>query len=677
MPGGEGIKIFARIKPTKRPSKFLELDPDAQAIKFNIPRDTANGILVNNSRTTYNFKFDGIFGMDATQDDIFNVVAKNQVDSVLEGYNGTIFAYGQTGSGKTFTITGGTERYADRGVIPRVLSYLFERCKKDTEAQYTIYISFLEIYNNSGFDLLDAAHEDGNSMEDLQKVVILEDENGNMHLKGLSMNLAASEEEALNLLFVGDTNRAMSETVMNANSSRSHCIFTVSVESRRAGSDIIRRSKLNLVDLAGSERTHKTGATGQLLRESKYINSSLHFLEVCIMALGDVQHGTRSHVPYRNSVMTSVLRDSLGGNCKTSMIATLSAEKPQTEETISTAKFAQRVALVHNKAEINEERDPKLVIKRLKAEIKDLKSELSFLRKGGGEDGEEMDLTQTELNHLRNKIRAFLLEPDPNAALSLGEEFTFKKMQAAFAIFKEVNAGGGAGAKAAPAEGGGGGSSEVDSAELQKLREALARRDHEIEILVKMAKRANNGGNAGATASNRSGAAGARSSSSSKQSSAAPSATRTLIPPELLDDKKKAFEYYCKNFADTKSLDIQKKDLKERYGEAKETGARVNETRRKINKIKTSIEQLRVKKSMLQEGKHTDEELQQFEAREDELFSEFELAKQDYKINFANLRGMRSEIEHIQKLMEKSKKVLLKQFGEWFELMKRQQKEVP
>ena len=131
-----------------------------------------------------------------------------------------------------------------------------------------------------GFDLLDAAHDDSTSMGDLQKVVIMEDDSGNMHLKGLSMNLASTAEEALNLLFVGDTNRAMSETVMNANSSRSHCIFTISIESRRPGSDVIKRSKLNLVDLAGSERTHKTGATGQTLRESKFINTSLHFLEV-------------------------------------------------------------------------------------------------------------------------------------------------------------------------------------------------------------------------------------------------------------------------------------------------------------------------------------------------------------------------------------------------------------
>jgi kinesin family protein 6/9 len=188
MPAGEGIRIFARLKPTSKASPFLEVDPDANAISFNFPKDTANGILVNNTKTNFAFKFDGVFGMDATQEDVFNVVAKSSVDSVLEGYNATIFAYGQTGSGKTFTITGGTSRYADRGVIPRALSYLFERCKADTGAQYSVYISFLEIYNEAGFDLLaeqsqDAATGGGAAGAELQKVVIMEDDNGNMHLK--------------------------------------------------------------------------------------------------------------------------------------------------------------------------------------------------------------------------------------------------------------------------------------------------------------------------------------------------------------------------------------------------------------------------------------------------------------------------------------------------------------
>ena len=140
-----------------------------------------------------------------------------------------------------------------------------------------------------------------------------EDEDGRTHLRNLSAQVARSEEEALNLLFMGDTNRVISETPMNEASSRSHCIFTIGIDARRAGSDVVRRSKLHLVDLAGSERAKKTGIEGTVFKEARYINLSLHYLEQVIIALQEKQ----KYVPYRNSMMTSVLRDSLGGNCKT------------------------------------------------------------------------------------------------------------------------------------------------------------------------------------------------------------------------------------------------------------------------------------------------------------------------------------------------------------------------
>ena len=145
-------------------------------------------------------------------------------------------------------------------------------------------ISYLEIYNEAGYDLLDPSHET-KGLEDLPKVSLMEDDHGKIHLKNLSAQLARSEEEALNLLFVGDTNRMISETPMNMASSRSHCIFTVGIEARKEGSDVVRRSKLHLVDLAGSERVKKTGIEGTVFREARYINLSLHYLEQVIIAL--------------------------------------------------------------------------------------------------------------------------------------------------------------------------------------------------------------------------------------------------------------------------------------------------------------------------------------------------------------------------------------------------------
>ncbi|KAF4736788.1 Kinesin- protein 6, partial [Perkinsus olseni] len=157
-------------------------------------------------------------------------------------------------------------------------------------------------------------------------VSLREDEDGQLHLRGLSVNTVPNEEEALNLLFLGDTNRVVAETPMNDSSTRSHCMFIIWIEATIPGSDTVRRSKLHLVDLAGSERIKKTQVDGQLANESRYINVSLHFLEQVIVCLHEKATGKRSHIPYRNSMMTSVLRDSLGGNCRTSMIGTLSMD---------------------------------------------------------------------------------------------------------------------------------------------------------------------------------------------------------------------------------------------------------------------------------------------------------------------------------------------------------------
>ncbi|MEE6473567.1 hypothetical protein FKM82_010085 [Ascaphus truei] len=218
----------------------------------------------------------------------------------------------------------------------------------------------------------------------------MEDPDQNIHLKNLSLQQANNEEEALNLLFLGDTNRMIAETPMNQASTRSHCIFTIHISSKEPGSATVRRSKLHLVDLAGSERVAKTGVGGLLLTEAKYINLSLHYLEQVIIALAE-KH--RSHIPYRNSMMTSVLRDSLGGNCMTTMIATLSLDKKNIDESISTCRFAQRVAMIKNEAILNEEIDPQLMIVRLKKEVQALKDELAMIT---GEQRTE-ELTQAEI----------------------------------------------------------------------------------------------------------------------------------------------------------------------------------------------------------------------------------------------------------------------------------------
>jgi kinesin family protein 6/9 len=373
------IRIYMRLRPTPNISEFLGIDPIDNKVEFNVPASKAQEY-VNNTRRSMKYKFDGVFSGEATQDEVFEHVARDAVLTALDGVNSTVFAYGQTGSGKTFTITGGVERYADRGLIPRALSLLFEEFQRRSDVMYTAHISFLEIYQEKGYDLL-AANHGKVARKDLKKVVISEDAKGLLHLQNLSMHRVAREEDALNLLFLGDTHRAIAATSMNLNSSRSHCIFTINLEARTPGNDTIRRSKIHMVDLAGSERVHKSRTSGTTLDEAKAINGSLHFLEMVIVALQErTKSGSDRHVPFRNSMLTSVLRDSLGGNCRTSMVATCSAEKSNTGESISTCRFAQRVAQVENVAQVNEETDPTLMLLQKVRSALRTRNELAYRR---------------------------------------------------------------------------------------------------------------------------------------------------------------------------------------------------------------------------------------------------------------------------------------------------------
>ena len=396
---------------------------------------------------------------------------------------------GQTGSGKTFTLTGGPEKYSDRGIIPRAISKIFNEFRTRTDVSFKAFISYLEIYNEQGFDLLDPSH-DSKCLEDLPKVSMLEDAFGNYHLKNLSMHTADNEETALNLLFTGDTNRAISETSMNLASSRSHCIFSIAMEIRDAGADKVKRSKLHLVDLAGSERVGKTNSTGSVLTEAKYINQSLFFLEMVIVALYEKATAERKHIPYRNSMMTSVLRDSLGGNCKTIMIATINPEASHTDESLSTCRFAQRVSMIKNKATINEDLDPSVIIKRLKSEVLTLREEVAYLK---GTAGEGDDLTPNQIEELKVQIRTFCDDNDPRSLLNIGS-LSLTKLKESFGIFKSfVRDGGGTGRGG----GGGGGGSDEYAGQIEDLKACLLQRDNEIAILVNMVKKGKQAGGGG------------------------------------------------------------------------------------------------------------------------------------------------------------------------------------
>ncbi|NWQ73186.1 KIF6 protein, partial [Columbina picui] len=680
----ETIRVYARVKPLGRRQQagIYSVDDDEKSLsslEIIVPHDLADGF-VNNKRESYKFKFQKIFDQEAKQDVVFDNIAKPVAECVLAGYNGTIFAYGQTGSGKTFTITGGAERYSDRGIIPRTLSYIFDQLQKDGSKVYTTHVSYLEIYNECGYDLLDPRHE-ASRLEDLPKVTIMEDPDQNIHLKNLSLQQATNEEEALNLLFLGDTNRMIAETPTNQASSRSHCIFTIHISSKEPGSATIRRSKLHLVDLAGSERVAKTGVGGHLLTEAKYINLSLHYLEQVIIALAEKN---RSHIPYRNSMMTSVLRDSLGGNCMTTMIATLSIDRRNIDESISTCRFAQRVALIKNEAVLNEEIDPTLMIVKLKKEIQELKDELVLVT--GKQRTSE--LSQEELLQLDELIEAFLEDNDPDSTLDVGADM--RKIKYCFLHLKQLMKDSKMSDKKLHLQRNSeekDTNKELEEEELKKMKELLQQRDNEINILVNMLKKEKkraqealfqfNAASAGSTVLEQSlyvNSEESQSPASSFSPKEAKDFSSSVHRLALLSRQtggkmslgcQEAFEVFKQDHADSITIEDNKELLKQRFAEAKCLGEKLNEVRNKINHLKGEITQRHIQRAVLAVSSPS-EELNTLDPVEEQLRTQIEEEKKSYKTMFNHLKGLKVEIEHLQLLMEKAKMKLQKDFEVWW-----------
>ncbi|XP_029891782.1 kinesin-like protein KIF6 isoform X4 [Aquila chrysaetos chrysaetos] len=679
----ETIRVYARVKPLGRQQQagIYSVDDNEKSLsslEIIVPRDLADGF-VNNKRESYKFKFQKIFDQEAKQDVVFDSIAKPVAECVLAGYNGTIFAYGQTGSGKTFTITGGAERYSDRGIIPRTLSYIFDQLQKDSSKVYTTHVSYLEIYNECGYDLLDPRHE-ASGLEDLPKVTIMEDPDQNIHLKNLSLQQATNEEEALNLLFLGDTNRMIAETPMNQASTRSHCIFTIHISSKEPGSATVQHSKLHLVDLAGSERVAKTGVGGHLLTEAKYINLSLHYLEQVIIALAEKK---RSHIPYRNSMMTSVLRDSLGGNCLTTMIATLSIDKRNIDESIATCRFAQRVALIKNEAVLNEEIDPRLMIVQLKKEIQELKDELALVT--GKQRTSE--LSQEELLRLDELLETFLEDNDPDSTLDVGADM--RKIKYCFIHVKQLMNHSKISDKKLlsqyiPEEKE---TNKQTGEELKKLKELLQQRDNEINILVNMLKKEKKKAQDALFQLNAASACSTvfeQSPSINLEESQSPSSCFSLKEAKdfsssvhrlpFLSRKtggkmslgcQEAFEVFKQDHADSITIEDNKQLLKQKFAEAKCLGEKLNEVRIKINHLKGEITQRHVQRAALAVSSPS-EELNTLDPVEEKLRTQIEEEKKSYKAMFNRVKGLKIEIEHLQLLIKKVKMKLQKDFEVWW-----------
>ncbi|XP_052801023.1 uncharacterized protein LOC128231841 isoform X2 [Mya arenaria] len=405
------IKTFCRIKPTSL--TYPEHETSNSTLYLRVPellKDFNSNSKGSRSTINHEFNFDHIFMQDASQQDVFDVAALEIVKGFLNGYNGTIFAYGQTGTGKTYTVEGSAKTYHSRGLEPRALSMVYKELEKRSQEDLSVHISYLEIYQDVAYDLLNpGARIQGSFVTPFPKVTIVEGPSGSCIVRNQTNHLAASEDVAQSLLLQGQANRKVAATAVHDRSSRSHAVFSIQLTAKKIDSDTIVRSKLHLVDLAGSERVAKTRVLGHQLTEAKSINLSLHYLETVIVALqeealnkdkagrtrtavgnrkyqfvgrplsADALRGPR-HVPYRNSQLTMLLRDSLGGNCMTSMIATISLETSNLGESISTCRFAGRVACIANAVSRNEELDEKSLIRKLRKRIAELETELACLR---------------------------------------------------------------------------------------------------------------------------------------------------------------------------------------------------------------------------------------------------------------------------------------------------------
>ncbi|XP_018561737.1 osmotic avoidance abnormal protein 3 isoform X2 [Anoplophora glabripennis] len=314
------------------------------------------------------FTFDSTYDQDSQTEIIYNDICYPLVESVLEGYNATIFVYGQTGCGKSFTMEGiKSDDGSQKGVISRAFEHIFEAISVTTGVKYLALVSYLEIYNEQIRDLLLPSEKLTNG----PTLNLKESPSEGVTVPGLTSHPVHNASECESFLNIGSKNRMIGATLMNQNSSRSHSIFTISIEqiSNLNNNESIRKGKLNLVDLAGSERQAKTGATGDRLKEATKINLSLSALGNVISALVD---GKAKHIPYRDSKLTRLLQDSLGGNTRTLMIACVSPSSRDYMETLSTLRYANRAKNIHNKPKVNE--DPKdAILRQYQEEIERLK----------------------------------------------------------------------------------------------------------------------------------------------------------------------------------------------------------------------------------------------------------------------------------------------------------------
>ncbi|XP_063723430.1 kinesin heavy chain-like [Symsagittifera roscoffensis] len=370
--GGEAVsvRVVCRIRPI---NKNEEKKGEKSVVIFK----GENGVTTE-AHSKKCFNFDAVLQPEVTQEEVFEEGMRPIIEHVLKGYNATVFAYGQTASGKTFTMEGALSDEKGKGVIPRMVEALFKCVEGNNDAKLTIHLSYFEIYNEKLQDLLKPESDN----------LPVHEKNGAPYVKGLHEEALKTPKEVMKWIEKGKKSRHIGKTNMNEHSSRSHSVVQLKVEqSTMKGKS---SSLLFLVDLAGSEKVAKTGATGQTLNEAKNINKSLSCLGNVINALTDKK---KAHVPYRDSKLTRILQESLGGNARTTMVICCSPAKMNEAETQSTLMFGQRVKTIKNNVKANTEKSSEYWMKmynnecnkgaKIKVLVLKLIKEAKEHRKGG------------------------------------------------------------------------------------------------------------------------------------------------------------------------------------------------------------------------------------------------------------------------------------------------------
>ncbi|XP_071947122.1 kinesin-like protein KIF11-B [Antedon mediterranea] len=397
-PQEKHIQVVVRCRPInsteKKQGTYKVVDTNSAKREVLVNMEVADKTI----NKTYNF--DKVYGPKAQQVEVYKGVVAPILDEVLAGYNCTVFAYGQTGTGKTFTMEGERTKNLElsweedplAGVIPRAMHQIFDKLK-DQEVEFSTRVSYLELYNEELFDLLAP-------IDDTQRLRIFEDSTrkGSVVIQGLEEVVVHNKDEVFGILRKGAAKRQTAATLMNAHSSRSHSVFSVTIhikENSIDGEELLKTGKLNLVDLAGSENIGRSGAVDKRAREAGNINQSLLTLGRVITSL--VEHAP--HVPYRESKLTRLLQDSLGGRTKTSIIATISPGAINLEETLSTLDYAHRAKNITNRPEVNQKLTKRALIKEYTEEIERLRKDLIAAREKNG-----IFLSEDNYKAMENKI---------------------------------------------------------------------------------------------------------------------------------------------------------------------------------------------------------------------------------------------------------------------------------